>query len=77
MPTAALVVEILSAGDGTWDKLAFYAAHDVSELLIIDPPSHEIRWLALQPDRAYRPITHSALLALGPAELTELIDWPH
>jgi hypothetical protein len=71
VPTATLVVEILSAGDGTWDKLAFYAGHDVGELLILDPPRHTVPWLALQPDRAYRPIQHSELLALGPHR----VDW--
>jgi Uma2 family endonuclease len=76
VPTAELVVEIVSPGDGSWDKLGFYAAHDVGELLIIDPPSREVHWLALRSDREYRPIDRSALVALGPAELAERIDWP-
>lgn len=39
MATAALVLEIVSPDDETWDKLDFYAAHDVDELLIVDPQS--------------------------------------
>lgn len=35
--TAAVVVEIVSPGDESWQKLPFYAAHDVDEVLIADP----------------------------------------
>lgn len=76
VPSAELVVEIVAPGDGTWEKLGFYAAHHVTELLIIEPSAREIHWLALSPDREYRPIQQSALLALGPAELAERIDSP-
>ena len=76
VPTAELVVEIVSPGDGTWDKLGFYTAHDVGELLIVDPEKGEVHWLALRPDREYQPIGRSTLVALGAAELAERIDWP-
>ncbi|HEY1689694.1 MAG TPA: Uma2 family endonuclease, partial [Solirubrobacteraceae bacterium] len=46
-PTAALVVEILSPGDESWQKLPFYAAHDVDEILIVDPDTRKVHWLAL------------------------------
>jgi Uma2 family endonuclease len=74
-PTAALVLEILSPGDESWEKLPFYAAHKVDEILIVDPDTHHIHWLGLTADR-YEPIEHSALIELGPAELDQLIDWP-
>ncbi len=74
-PTAAIAVEILSPGDETWEKLPFYAAHDVDELLIVDPETRAIRWMALD-GGAYSDVQTSALLALGPAELTTKIDWP-
>ena len=35
--TAALVVEILSPGDESLQKLPFYAAHHVDEVLLVDP----------------------------------------
>jgi Uma2 family endonuclease len=76
MPTAALVVEIVSPDDETWEKLDFYAAHSVDELLVVDPQKRDVRWLALQPSREYQPIARSALIALGPDELAERIDWP-
>jgi len=34
--TAALAIEILSPND-TWEKLPFFAVHEVDELLIVDP----------------------------------------
>jgi hypothetical protein len=76
LPTAALAAEIVSPGDDTWQKLDFYAAHRVDELLIVDPQERKVDWLGLQPDGSYRPIDRSGLILLGPAELAEQIDWP-
>lgn len=73
--TAALVVEIRSPGDETWEKLPFYAAHRVDEVLVIDPETREVHWLALT-DRRYEPTERSKLIELGPAELARQIDWP-
>jgi Uma2 family endonuclease len=73
-PTAALVVEIVSPDDETWAKLPFYAAHDVEELLIVDPKKREIHWLVLQGD-GYEPIERSSLVDLGPEQLAEQIVW--
>lgn len=73
-PTAALVVEIVSPGDETWEKLPFYAAHDVDELLIIDPDKSTVHWLALA-DGRYEPAERSGLIELGATELAERIDW--
>ena len=74
--TAALVVEILSPGDETWDKLPFYAAHDVDELLVVDPDRRTVRWLALTSATGYGDIDRSALIALGADELADRLDWP-
>jgi Uma2 family endonuclease len=73
--TAALVVEIVSPGDESWEKLGFYAAHDVDEVLIVDPEKHSVDWLGLS-DGEYRPIARSGLIELGADELGEQIDWP-
>jgi Uma2 family endonuclease len=61
LPTAALVIEIVSPGDKSWEKLDFYASHDVDELLIVDPELRKVDWLVLRhgayaqrPDRALR-----------------------
>lgn len=74
-PTAALVLEILSPNDETWEKLSFYAAHHVDEILIVDPDTRQVHWLALTANR-YEPVERSALIELGPAELAQRIDWP-
>ncbi|HEV3319874.1 MAG TPA: Uma2 family endonuclease [Solirubrobacteraceae bacterium] len=74
-PTAALVVEIVSPGDESWEKLPFYAAHEVDEVLIVDPEKRSVDWLGLS-DGEYRPIERSGLIELGAAELGERIDWP-
>lgn len=75
MPTATLVLEIVSTDDETWDKLDFYAAHHVDELLVVDPETHIVQWFALDGDR-YQPIQHSTLVALGTDEVASRIDWP-
>jgi Uma2 family endonuclease len=73
--TAALVIEVVSPGDETWNKLSFYVAHDVDELLIIDHKERQVQWFALQ-DGEYEPVQRSALIELGPAELAEQLVWP-
>ena len=74
-PTAALVIEIVSPRDDTWQKLPFYAAHHVDEVLIIDPAEHAVHWLGLSGSE-YKPIERSGLIDLGPSELAGRIDWP-
>jgi Uma2 family endonuclease len=74
-PTAALVVEIVSPDDETWKKLDFYAAHQVDELLIVDPQQRTVQWFALAGEQ-YQPIETSGVIELGPGELAQRIDWP-
>lgn len=73
--TAALVVEIVSRGDESWDKLPFYAAHRVDEVLIVEPSERTVHWLELADD-AYRAIDRSGLIDPAVDELVALIDWP-
>ncbi len=73
--TVALVIEIVSPGDETWQKLPFYVAHEVDEVLILDPAERAVHWLGLA-DGEYRPIERSGLIDLGPGELSARIDWP-
>ena len=72
--TAALLIEIVSAGDKSWEKLGFYAAHHVDELLIIDPQKRSVDWLALEAGE-YRPVERSRLIELGSEELAAHLDW--
>ena len=73
--TAPLVLEVLSPADETWEKLPFYAAHNVDEVLIADPDAQKVTWLALTGGE-YHPVERSTLIDLGPARLAELISWP-
>ena len=74
-PTAALVFEIVSPGDESWQKLPFCAKHKVDEVLIVDPAERRVSWLSLG-DSEYRQVERSGPIELGPTELAERIDWP-
>lgn len=74
-PTMALALEIVSPGDETWDKLPFYAAHDVDEVLIVDPQEQSVAWLGLAHGE-YHSIERSGLIDLGSDRLAGQIDWP-
>ena len=73
--TAAMVVEVLSPDDQSWQKLPFYAEHHVDEVLLVDPAERTVTWLALR-DGEYAPVQRSGLIDLGPADLAEQLDWP-
>ena len=75
LSTAAVVVEVLSPGDESWQKLGFYAEHDVDEVLLVDPAERTVTWLALH-DGEYEPVQRSRLIDLGPTELVDRLDWP-
>ena len=75
LPTAALVLEIVSPGDESWEKLGFYAAHGVEELLIVDPHEKAVSWMELERGE-YQHVKRSRLIELGVPELAEQINWP-
>lgn len=74
LTTAAIVVEIVSPGDETWEKLPFYAKHDVDEVLIVDPDKRSVDWL-VRAGEAYKPVERSGLIELSRDGLAERIDW--
>lgn len=75
LPTAALVVEIVSPGDDSYRKFDFYAAHGVDEVVIVDPAERAVHWYVLA-DGEYRGAERSAVIDAGAAELAQRIDWP-
>ena len=75
VPTAAIVVEVLSPGDETYEKFGFYAAHGVEEILVADPRAHTVRCWQRQGDQ-YEEYDHCALLGVYAAELVHRIAWP-
>ncbi len=76
--TAALVVEIMSPHDETLAKLPFYAAHDIDEVVVVDPVAHTVTWLrrTSDADTGYEPVTHSTLLGLAVSDIAAEIEWP-
>lgn len=75
LSTAAVVIEILSPGDESYDKLPFYAAHGVDEVMLVDPGERRIRVLVLGSGR-YQEAESSALLRIQASDLTTAIRWP-
>lgn len=49
---AELVVEILSPGDETYDKLNWYASLGVTEILVVDPDTRVVELFASRAERA-------------------------
>ena len=74
-PTAALVVEIVSPGDETYEKMPFYAAHGVEEVLVVEPESDNVRALGLA-GGGYEERGTSAVLGISAAEVATAIRWP-
>lgn len=75
LQTAELVVEIVSPGDETWEKLPFYASHEVDEVLIVDPLKRTVAWLGLA-GGSYREVAQSSLVELDAERLAQQIEWP-
>jgi Uma2 family endonuclease len=72
--TAALVVEIVSPGDETWEKLPFYGRHEVDEVLIVEPQKRLVEWLGLE-DGDYKRVDGSRLFGLTAIDVAKGIDW--
>ena len=72
---AAIVVEVLSPDDETWQKLDFYATAGVDEVCVADPFEARLRWFVLT-GGGYEETDHSALLSVTVAEIAAQIPWP-
>jgi Uma2 family endonuclease len=71
----AIVIEVLSPHDETWEKQEFYAVHGVDEILIVAPAEHSATWLVLR-DGRYVESGRSALLGADSRGLADRITWP-
>lgn len=76
VPTAAIVVEVVSPDDETFAKFDFFAARGVDELVIADPATRTVRLFSLGQDGRYVEVDGSGLLGVRASELTSAIDWP-
>jgi Uma2 family endonuclease len=75
VPTAAVVVEVVSPHDETWAKFDFYAAREVDEICIAEPEQTRLAWWVRRGAR-FEPSDLSVLLGVSAAELAGRIDWP-
>jgi hypothetical protein len=73
--TAVVAIEVESPGDESWDKLGFYAAHHVDEVLIVSPEKRTVTWLLLD-HGDYIDRGGSAALGLTSDELASQLEWP-
>ena len=72
--TAALVVEVLSQDDETHEKLPFYAAHGVEEVIVVEPASRTVRIRTFAD--SYEDLAVSGVLGLSADGLQSAIRWP-
>lgn len=74
-PTVAMVVEILSPDDETFEKFGFYAAHGVDEILVVDAATRTVRLWVLDAGQ-YQESDDSGLLGVPVSRIAEQIAWP-
>ena len=75
VPTALLVVEVLSPDDESYDKLPFYAAAGIQDVLIAHPQERWVHCYDLRSGIAVR-TDHSSVLDLSMRDLEAEIAWP-
>ncbi len=75
LPTAAIVVEVVSPDDETRRKPGFYFDLGVDELLVVDPATGDVEWYGRGAARFERR-GRSQLLDMSEADLRAEIDWP-
>lgn len=75
VPTAAMVVEVVSPGDESYAKLPFYARHGVEEVLVADPALRTVRLWQLRAE-GYEETGRSDLLGVTADELAAELPWP-
>jgi hypothetical protein len=77
-PTARLVGEVLSPDDESMNKFDFYSAHDVAEILIIDPVKQFVSCyhLSAGAGSAYWPTRDIAIVGVTGEQLQQSIRWP-
>lgn len=75
VPTAAVVVEVLSPHDETYEKFGFYAECGVEEIIVADPERRAVRIWRLA-DGEYAETERSELLNVAVVALSGELDWP-
>ena len=79
VPTAAMVVEVRSPGDETYEKFGFYHARGVEEILVADMTERVLRLFVRSTQaasRAYDQVDTSVVLGVDVARIAERLVWP-
>lgn len=71
---AAIVVEVRSPDDETFDKFEFYFEHGVEELLVADLVTQRVRWF-LRGDATLEYAEASALLGVSARDIEVALKW--
>jgi len=74
LTSAQLVVEIVTPDQDSWEKLSFYAAHHINELVIVDPAERAVHWLVLDQPGGYQAVERSGLIDLDPFKLADQLE---
>jgi Uma2 family endonuclease len=73
-PTAAIVFEVLSPHDESFEKFAFYAAHGVEEVIIVDPVARSVQWF-IRGGNHFVESESSPTLGVSPIEVAAAMRW--
>ena len=76
VPTAVMVLEVLSPDDETYDKFDFYAERSVVEILVVHPIERWARCWQNAVTGGYTEVEHSRVMNIAPRELSAQIRWP-
>jgi Uma2 family endonuclease len=74
-PTASVAVEVRSPGQRPDDKLPSYLELGVDEVVLVDPATRVVRWLA-SAGGTWAETTRSAVLDVDVADIVGTIRWP-
>ena len=75
--TAAILVEILSPGDETFEKFDHYAEHGVEEIIVVDPATKTVRCFDRRTDGMdFVECARSTLLAVAMTDVEQQMRWP-
>ena len=75
VPTASLVIEVLSPGDESRLKFGHYAAHGVGEVLLADPHTRSVETLRAHRRRLRAPRAEPAPRCER-GDIVDAIRWP-
>ena len=72
--TAAIVVEVRSPDDESYQKFDFYFERGVEEILIVDLVTQDVQWFA-RGESEFESTEASLLLGFSNADIAEALEW--